>query len=165
MRSRKWLVFGLVASLAINLALAGFVVGRLGAPGLAPVALDPSLGLIRVVRGLPDDRREALSGELREHFRSLRPNIRQMRVAQRQINESLAEEPFQPQALTEALATFRGALLDSQQHSHEVLVAIAARMTPDERRQLGEAMTRRRGPPGHAHGVRPEGGPEARGGQ
>lgn len=143
MRS-KWLIVALIASLAGNLALGGFVFGRLGTPAPVPAALDPSLGMFRVLRELPEARREALRPPLREHFRSLRGDLQGMREAQRRINRALAGEPFDATALETALQGFRTALLDSQEHNHAMLVRLAGAMTAEERQLLRDAMTRSR---------------------
>jgi len=150
MRNRRWLIIGLIVSLTVNLALAGFVIGRMSRPGPAPGVLDPSLSLFRVIRELPDERRDNFRPTMREHFRALRVDIRRMRAAQRGINEALAQEPFEPEALNGALQEFRAALLDGQQDNHQVLVEVAATMTPEERRMLLEAMKRPR--PGYSRG-------------
>lgn len=143
MPSRKWLIALLVASLAVNLALGGFLIGRMSRPD-RPAMLDPSLSLFRVVRTLPDARRDAFRPTLRAHFRELRGDIRELREAQRGIEAVLTEEPFRPEALDEALTEFRTALLDSQQRNHRLLVDVAATMTADERAKLVEEMKRPR---------------------
>jgi uncharacterized membrane protein len=147
MRS-KWLMLALVVSVVLNLLLAGFVIGRLSGPGPVPAALDPSVGMFRVLPRLPEPRREALEPRVREHFRALRDELRRMRATQRSINQALAAEPFSAEDLTAALARFRAALLASQEQNHALLVDIAADMSAAERRLLRDAMTRRR-PPGH----------------
>jgi len=144
----KWLMLALVVSAALNLLLAGFVFGRLSGPGPVPAALDPSVGMFRVLPRLPEPRREALEPRVRKHFRALRDELRAMRAAQGSINEALAAEPFSAPDLTAALARFRTALLASQEQNHALLVDIAGDMSAAERRLLREAMTRRR-PPGH----------------
>lgn len=142
----KWLIASLVASLAVNLALAGFVIGRLSMPGPVPAALDPSLGMFRVLRDLPESRRDELRPAMREHFRSLRGDLKRMRSAQRHINTALAAQPFDAAALNAALERFREALLESQVANHQALVRVAADMTPAERQLLRQSMTR---PPHH----------------
>jgi uncharacterized membrane protein len=145
----KWLIASLVASLAVNLALAGFVVGRLTLPGAVPATLDPSLSMFRVLRQLPEPRRDELRPIVRAHFVGLRGDLRRMREAQDHINAALATHPFDAAALNGALEGFRQALMDSQQANHRVLVRVAGDMTPAERELLREAMTRppRHGPP------------------
>lgn len=141
MRS-SWLMVALVASLGLNLALAGFVAGRLSQPGPAPAAMDPSLGMFRVLRGLPEPRREALRPMVRDHMRELRGALRDMRRAQGRINGALAAEPLDPTALAEALAGFRQTLLSSQELNHALLVRLSERLTREERRLLIDAMSR-----------------------
>lgn len=143
MRTGKWLTIALVTSVALNLALVGFLAGRLSlAPGLA-VPPDPSLGAFRVLREFPESRREALRPLLREHLQAGRADLRRMRNAQERIQRALQAEPYDPTALDAALAEFRQALAASQQHGHEALSRLAAHMTPDERRQLLTAMAHR----------------------
>lgn len=160
MRNRSWLIIGLIVSLGLNLALGGFVVGQMTRPGPSPAMLDPSLALFRVVRELPDPRREALRPVMREHFHTLRGDIRRIRRAQREINEALSREPFDPAALDRALGEFRAALLDGQEDNHEALVRLAGRLTADERRQLQRMMTRPSPPRDHPR--RTDGPPELR---
>lgn len=143
MPSRKWLIALLVVSLAVNLALGGFLAGQMSRPD-RPAMLDPSLSLFRVVRELPEPRREEFRPTLRAHFRELRGDIRQLRAAQRGIDAALTAEPFRPEALSDALAQFRTALLDSQQRNHRLLVDVAATMTAGERARLVEEMKRPR---------------------
>ena len=159
MRNRSWLAVGLVVSVAINLALAGFVAGQMSRPGPVPTALDPSLSLFRVLREMPEPRRAAFRPTVHEHFRTLRSDLRRMRAAQRGIDQALSREPFEAQALATALEDFRAALLDGQEDNHEVLVKVAGEMTPEERRMLLEAMKR----PRHEHRRGPH-GPGKRGG-
>jgi uncharacterized membrane protein len=147
MRS-KWLIAALVVSLAGNLALAGFVAGRVSAPAPVPAGLDPTLGMFRMLHALPEERRDALRPEVRASFRGLRDELRRMRNAQHGINEALTAEPFDREALAAALTRFRAALLDSQEHNHAALTRIADEMTAGERRLLRDAMTRAR-PPQH----------------
>jgi len=142
----SWLIAGLVVSVGVNLMLGGFVVGRLSGPGPVPAALDPSVGMFRVLPRLPEQRREALRPQVRQHFRALRDELRRLRSAQHGINEALTAEPFAAEDLTAALARFRAALLASQEQNHALLVNVAGEMTAAERQLLREAMTRRQRP-------------------
>lgn len=144
MRNRSWLIIGLIVSLGANLALAGFVAGQMSRPDRS-ATLDPSFGLFRVLRELPDARRDEFRPTIREHFRVLRGDLRRMRAAQRGIDDALAREPFEPDALDRALADFRSALLDVQQANHEVLVEVAQSMSGPERARLVAAMKQPRG--------------------
>ena len=141
----KWLIGVLVVSIVVNLLLAGFIVGRMSGDsgfrgGLGPA---PSLPQLRFLE--PDRQREVTQGL--QSRRELRPILRELHRSQKQIRAAFVAEPFEKEALTEALAEFRGRLEESQALSHKKLVAVAARLTPDERRRLTKAMDRRRGPP------------------
>lgn len=139
MSNRSWLAVALALSLIGNLALGGFVLGRLTAAA-PPPTVDPMHTTLRLLRDLPDERRHALRPLARESFRAMRPEIRRLRAAQRRINESLAAEPFDPGELDAALAQFRDALVASQRLSHPGLVRLVVAMTPEERGRLREAM-------------------------
>lgn len=144
----KWLVIALVVSVALNVAALGIGIGfAIGSPhGVRGV--DPTAGLARLIRSLPDERREALAregapamsdGEVR---RRIGASIRELRVSQRVIARALAKEPFDPDAAATALATFREHWAANQAESHRALVEILVRLTPDERRQFLETMHR-----------------------
>lgn len=150
MYNRKWLIIVLVLSLAANLALGGFVIGRMSHGGPVPGVMDPSLSLFRMMRELPERRREAFRPTVREHFHDMRDELRRMRAAQRGINDALEQEPFDADALEQALTDFRAALVASQRDNHDLLVRVAAAMSHEERAILREAMVRRR--PGHSDG-------------
>ena len=163
MRSSKGLVIALGVSLALNLALVGFVAGRASVAGMRHLAPDPSLGAFRLVRQLPEARREALRPLIREHFRGIRPKLQQLHAAQTKIREALDSEPYEPAQLERALGEFRTALLASQEHSHRALIRLASEMSPDERQQMMAAMAwnpgRHQTSSGHPHppGPPPEG--------
>lgn len=144
MRS-KWLVAALVVSLALNLVLVGFFVGHVSdRPQWTQARMDPSFGLAQVLRFLPKERREALiaDDEARDIRRSLGRTMRSMREHQRAIHKALAAEPFDPDALTEALATFRVGMDEAQARTHGLFVRIANDLTPEERDQLRRALNR-----------------------
>ena len=150
MRS-KWLIAALAVSLILNLALVGFFVGRLsGPPAWTQARMDPSFGLARALRFLPEERRDALFGddEARDIRRSLSRSMRGMRQHQRAIQAALTAEPFDPDALAAAFASFRQGMDEAQARNHGLFVRIAADLTPEERDQLRRALTRpmRNGP-------------------
>jgi uncharacterized membrane protein len=155
---RNWLNVLLVVSLTINLILGGFLVGRLSAShaflGGHP---DPTAGLFGIVREFDPARRKQLQPLLRDHFSTLRPQIRVMRDQHRAIVAALTAEPFDAQALTVELSRTREQLMDTQIASHEALVELASQLDPTERAQLAEGMHRR----GRHHGPRSR-GPERR---
>lgn len=144
MRS-KWLIAALAVSLILNLVLVGFFVGHESdRPAWTQARTDPSFGLARALRFLPEERREALFGdeEAREIRRSLSRSMRGMRQHQRAIQAALTAEPFDPDALATAFAAFRHDMDEAQVRNHGLFVRIAAGLTPEERDKLRRALTR-----------------------
>ena len=137
----KWLIGALTVSVVVNLLLAGFIAGRMsgdigfrGGMGAAPKM--PQLGF------LDEERRREVSQGL-EARRELRTNLRELRRSQRDIRAAFEAEPFDQEALSAALAEFRQRLEESQALSHGKLVAVAVRLTPDERRRMARTLDRR----------------------
>jgi uncharacterized membrane protein len=150
----KWLVGGLALSLVLNLLLTGFVIGRLtwGAPGGPP---DPTAGFGRLLRFLPEERRDALRPLVREEMRAVAREARGLRGEHAAMYAALTAEPFDAAALASALASLRLRLDATQEAAHRSFVALATRLTPEERRELAAAMRKplwqrreRGGPPG-----------------
>ena len=143
--SSKWLIAALTVSVVVNLLLAGFVVGRMSGDfgfrgGMNAAPIMPQLRFLEKAR-----RREVTRGL--ETRKALRPILRELRGSQGDIRAAFAAEPFDQEALSDALAEFRRRLEESQALSHRKLVAVAARLTPDERRRLARTLDRRRGQP------------------
>ena len=145
MKSR-WLVIALVVSVALNIAALGIGIGFAAGSPHGIRGVDPTAGLARLIRSLPDERREELArtgtpamsdGDVR---RRIGASLRELRVSQRVIARALAEEPFDPDAAAAALATYREHWAANQADSHRALVEILGRLTPDERRRFLESM-------------------------
>ena len=162
MRS-KWLVIALAISVALNVGMLGLGIGFAGSHHWGR-GVDPTAGLARLLRSLPEPRREELmqggapamsNGELR---RRIGASMRDLRASQRQIGSALATEPFDPEAAAAALASFREHFAANQADSHEAFVAILERLTPEERRQFLETMRPSKDRRGrHGNRPRPEG--------
>lgn len=146
-RSGKWLVTALALSLAINLALVGFLAGRWLQTAGPPAGHDPALLLWPAVKGLPAAEREALRPVLRHSLRASRDQVRAIRRAQRGVQESLRSEPFSAPELARALEELRRALNDGQVLRHAALVQVAERLAPEERRRLAKDLAAHGRPP------------------
>ena len=142
----KWLVIALVVSVALNVAAIGFGIGfATGSPAWGR-GFDPTAGLARLLRSLPEDRRAELmrtgttamsDGELR---RRIGTSLRHLRASQHTIARAVAQEPFDPDGVRAALADFREHWSANQTSSHQAFVEILGRLTPDERRRFLETM-------------------------
>ncbi|MEM9624326.1 MAG: periplasmic heavy metal sensor [Pseudomonadota bacterium] len=141
----KWIAVVLVVSLALNLALGGFLLGR--ASGMGPAA-DPTHMFPRWARSLPEPRREAVRPLIREYFTSVRPNLRQLREQRRVVHQAIRAEPFDAQVLEDALAEMRGLQDEIFMVSDQSFVRFVAQLDPAERAQLANRPHRKPPPPG-----------------
>lgn len=131
----KWLIGGLAASLTLNLALIGFLIGTaFGPPSWGRRGFDPTDGLARLVLFLGEERRrKLLDGRTR---REIGASLQEMRRAQRALGKALTAEPFDREAVAAALAQFREQLAANQALSHAAFADMAAQLTPEERRRF-----------------------------
>ncbi len=153
--SSKWLIGGLIASVILNLMLIGFVIGRMTGPEPSGFGPDPTMGYMRVLRELPEARREELMPVLRQHMREMRREVRGTRADRGALFEAMTAEPFDAAALAQALDSLQTRLSTVQSRSHAGFVDLWSRLDASERRALAVAMQRR---PPHRH---ERGGPRA----
>jgi uncharacterized membrane protein len=142
----KWLILTLAASLVVNLVLVGFVVGRLSSGFTSPPGFFQTAGLPQLLKFMNEGRRHEVLPDMNSNLRDLRPTLHSLRRAQKHIFRSITADPFEAASLQAALADFRGKLDASQVKSHQTFIKVVARLTPDERRLLSQAMRSRRGP-------------------
>ncbi|MEM7077273.1 MAG: periplasmic heavy metal sensor [Pseudomonadota bacterium] len=149
MKSR-WLVILLIASIAANLALAGFIVGQRSVGPLA--GRDATPAFPRWARTLPDERRAALRPIVRDYFRSIRPRSSGLREHQQRVRSLIAADPYDAEALRGALTDMRGQQDTTNTAVHLSFVEFVSALTPAERQRLSEDMAQPRmglGPPRH----------------
>lgn len=138
MTRQNALLTALLISVAINLVIAGVVLGRLGAPrGEPPPAAWAARELGPETRRLV---RERMRGQLPE----VRPLRREMREARQAVRAAVTVEDFDPAALRASLARLRDAGNRYEQFIHENLADIAASLTREEREALVRAALERR---------------------
>jgi uncharacterized membrane protein len=163
MTKNKVLLVVLLLSIAINLFFVGGIAYRVAnfrdERSVRP--LPPNIGW--VVRDLEETRRSELEPQLRTSFEEIGPIRREMMSAQRQVNELMAAQPFDAEALTAAFAELREINIRYQALSHEQTSEILALLTEEERQSALE-FVQRRGPRDGRDGFRGrDGGPGFRG--
>ena len=152
MSGRRWLLVGLTASVAINLVLIGFLIGRVsGMPRPSTFQANTQASIGWMMRNLPEERREALHPEARAHFGELRPALRELRGAQRRLFDVLTAEELDQAALNNVIAQLRKGFDTTQSHNLEFLAQLAGKLTVEERRMLAEGLRR---PPERSPGRR-----------
>ena len=136
MIERKWLVTIVVISVALNLLLVGFYIGQQPLPGRTNVSIDPTMGLPRVLQGLPEDRRRALLQDVDVSRREIASRHRALQKVQIDIERAMAMEPFDAESLANALENFRRRFDENQEDSHRLLVQLFEQIDPEERRAV-----------------------------
>ena len=144
----KRLSIALAISVAVNLLLAGIMVGRAfrHRPPPPPDGRD-EFGF-RAERDdaakspAGDGRRGPLRGVFREHGDALRDKRRSIGDARRTARAALEAEPFDRAALERALEALRKETTASQEIMHRAIADAAAKGPPEERKKLGRALER-----------------------
>jgi hypothetical protein len=150
-----WLRAGLVLSLALNLAIAGVLLGAAlgGRPGAAgpPREIARDLGLGPYLRALPDGERRAIGRAVLREREGPSPRAA-LRESFAQVLDALRSEPFDAGRVSALLAAQAAAAEQVRQAGQGALVARLEAMTPEARRAYAdrlEAALRRR------HAARP----------
>ena len=147
MIERKWLVTIVAISVALNLLLVGFYIGQQLLPVRTNVSIDPTMGLPRMLQGLPDDRRRALLQDVDVSRREIGSRHRALQKGLIDIERALAMEPFDAESLANALENFRRRFDENQEDSHRLLVQLFEQMDPDERSAVRIALSQLRARP------------------
>jgi hypothetical protein len=128
-----WIVaIALLLSLALNVLIAGFVLGRLhGGP---ENDFDHLVGFI--VRPYPPEIQHAIRDGARDHRAELGQRLDALRDARRQAFEAGRANPFDAAKLQAAQASVRAAVTAMQQTVHGIEADAIAHATPDTRRQI-----------------------------
>ncbi|MEM9147517.1 MAG: periplasmic heavy metal sensor [Pseudomonadota bacterium] len=143
-RAPRWVWMLLIVSLAANFAVAGVYAGR----AMRSEPVDPELGRYysRVVALLPEERREAARSvilarsDLAEDRASFGGRLMQ---ATETVTAAMTAEPFDPEALSDALSVRMDVFRSRFTGRQDRLIALAETLTPRERAMIAEEMRRR----------------------
>lgn len=141
----RWL---LVASLALNVAV-------LGGVAWAHFSHDgPHQRHVRMARGtimpnpmqlrrvLPPERRGVVDAALARHREHVRTSVADVFEARARVHALLTAETLDPAALESAFAELRASDAEAASAVQAMITEVAAELTPEERRKLGEAVHR-----------------------
>ena len=142
MIDRKWLIAIVAISVGLNLLLVGFYIGQQPLPGRTNVSINPTMGLPRMLQGLPEDRRRALLQDVDVSRREIASRHRALQNVQIDIERIMATEPFDAEQLAQALDNFRRRFDENQEYGHRLLVQLLVEMNPDERSAFRNALER-----------------------
>jgi uncharacterized membrane protein len=152
----------LIASLALNLFLAGLIGGALlldRKPGTEPHHEPPPgrRSFWAAAEQLQPAQRDAFRAVLRREAEEGRPRLQALRQARRDAAAAMSAPDYEPAAVREALARARTEELALRSDVEEAVVAFAATLEPQDRAVLGQALRRRPGGLRRDTGPRPEG--------
>lgn len=161
-RGWRWL---LVASLALNLLVAGAVAGLwIKGPPHGPPRWGPTpttFGLMRFSRELPPERREKVRVHLREAFKAMRPLRDDMRTARRRAAEALGSTDFTIAQLKAAMDEIGSVETRMRQTGVEALINGIGELEAAERQKLGQLWLQRLDRENRRRGRRDKGGSDA----
>lgn len=139
---RPWLKVVLFASLALNLAVAGLVIGaavKYGPKdGPRPPRVDMMMG--PYTHALSHKDRRAIGEQLRREYRAERPSRAQVRAQFEQVLSALRAQPFQPDALDALLQTQLEAGQERQAIGQRLLLQRLSAMSDAERAEFAERL-------------------------
>lgn len=142
MKINKLLLALLGLSVAINLAIVGFLAGQSMRPAVLVQGVDPMRLVPRWARSLPAERRDALLPMLRQQRRDAIVQRRDIRNAHAAVQAAVAAESFDVKQLAQTLASLRATLGVSQQTSHDDFIDFVAALSAAERQHLASQLGR-----------------------
>lgn len=144
----------MIISLTLNLLFIGGISARfLNRTSIRP--LPPNVGWL--LRDMDTDTKEQLRPRLEQYEEETRPLRGSMFRAQRDLNNLMATEPLDQEAIRAAFSELRRTNLAYQEASHEQTLAILAALTPEQRQHALSFMRNRRNPMDRQGGERRSG--------
>lgn len=142
MSKSKIIVLALFASLALNLLFVGGIVSRVATVReFGPRPIPPNISWI--VRDLPESRQTELAPLMEQNRSDANAVRRQMFEAQRRVNKLMEKQDYSSIELEQAFAQLRSVGLQYQELSHQQMLEILGKLTPEERLTARKFMQRR----------------------
>lgn len=144
-KPRRWVMPLLFASLALNLLIAGIVVGWMASHGSDRRG---DFGTVRglvgepFLRALPDDQRRAMMRDVIREAPRIRESRESLRARFEAFLAALRAEPYDPAAVAALLKEQRDVALRRQDIGERLLLERLAEMTPDQRDAYATALER-----------------------
>lgn len=126
--TKRTLTLLLIGSLAINLTVAGLLVGRWSAGDMTKKA-----PMVWAFKEVSPESRQRLRPLLKESLREVLPLRRDLKRAERQVVALIRQDDIDEAALSQALAELRAANLAHQEAIHEVGVEAFGQLDKEER--------------------------------
>jgi uncharacterized membrane protein len=139
--SRRWVNILLAISLVVNLFIVGAVVGVLVVRQqvLSQTSGDP---LVDAANALPPAERAVFRATISARIESLRPQLRDARLARREAMSRFQTEPFDRTAASADLARARTDDQAVRGQIEEVILDFAAKLPPNQRADFAKGLSR-----------------------
>ena len=146
----RWVKVILFASLAINLFFAGLLIGGPAFRGGPGAAMMPNPRMFVEALGPREGRR--VQREIRRSVPDLREKFKAVRANHLRVVAALRADPYDPQALTDALGNVREAHTELAASFQEPLATVFGNLTYEQRLKLADALEQMRPRPGRRPG-------------
>lgn len=141
-RAGGWLIGVLFVSLALNMFVGGVWLGHKffhvrGEYGESHKGKFSMMSFAeRMARGLSPAERETYMGVIDSYKDEMTAADGQMQDARAKVRDALSADPFNPEALNDALAGVRASFTNVQKVFHAALASAAAQLDPEARKKL-----------------------------
>jgi uncharacterized membrane protein len=153
MTKTRWLSIALFASVALNLALIGFLASRTISWSEAGRGGDRFVE--RLTRHMPAEAASRVRSVMAAQRPVMTRHLQEVRSARDEVRTALDAEPFDRARLEQSFTRLRRANDSVQDAIHQGVLAVAGDLGAEERRRLARMLDR--GPPGHPPRDRGEG--------
>lgn len=153
----RWVTPLLILSLAINIAVAGLVVGAVFGDKRPDRYSGPVAGGMRpFLSALPEDVRPMVRQKLYQNRELVKTSRKQLRASSQAVKQAIGADPFDVEVLKQAFAGQRGIYDDLARNSHNALADIIATMSAQERADYLTALAKYKRRPGSDGGKEPK---------
>ncbi len=136
-----WIKILLLASLGLNLAVIGVLVGLAGKPARPPRNIRAQDIVAALTFALPEEQRKLMRQTLIAHRRSFEAEHRSPIAVRREFVDALSSEPFDITAFDRILARERDQFISLGNVAYETLLGIVKNMTPEERQAFAQRLS------------------------
>ncbi len=142
-KTSKWVIGGLVLSIALNLFLGTYLVSRWRQPD--PFSIFPKIPVHKLMKSLPEDQRDEVEVLWRARKPELHKQFRAMREAQVRLQEVLKAETPDRVALDNAFDDLRAVRSQLEHTMQGAFVDVIMILPPDARQELSMRWYRPKG--------------------
>lgn len=144
-KKRSWMKYLLIASLGVNLLVAGLVIGAKasGQSHMKGTHMG-GVGLRAFVSAMPEGKRSELHDHFKQNRSKMRAGKNAMRETMNEIRMIIAAQPFDAEALNAAFTQQRSRVTSVTQDAQATLVKVITDMTDAERAVYAENLKKHR---------------------